>query len=108
MVECNFKDSSYMFGGQYYDGCILKNCGPMKNACDGDGCIFQRKKTTIEDLNIYWVYSGQTKGFHIQMAGEQIYFARDERDRDMFIAELKGRLLLNQSSKMGGNEDVQT
>ena len=41
--------------------------------------------------NIAWVYEGSSKGYFIKMNGETVHFNADERDRDMFVAELKLR-----------------
>lgn len=44
-------------------------------------------------VKISSVWHGDTQGWHVYMNGEMIYFTKDDRDKDMFIAELKGRLI---------------
>jgi hypothetical protein len=41
---------------------------------------------------IRYMYSGESQGYHVSMDGEQIFFTKDAYQRDMFIAELKGKL----------------
>jgi hypothetical protein len=38
------------------------------------------------------VFYGADQGYHISLNGEQVHFAKDSYECDMFIAELKGRL----------------
>jgi hypothetical protein len=49
---------------------------------------------TDEIIKIGWTYHGATRGYQIYMNDEQIHFAKTEYDRDMFIADLKARILL--------------
>lgn len=49
--------------------------------------------------SISWVYSREhgdgLKGwYYIRMGGDTVRVERDERERDLFIAELKARILL--------------
>lgn len=44
--------------------------------------------------SIYWIYKGETKAFHVMMKGAgQVHVAKTEFDRDMFIAQLKAKIL---------------
>lgn len=52
--------------------------------------------------SIRYVYHREYKGYTIRMKGAgQVYFTKDERDRDLFIAELKVRILTMMQGNSG-------
>lgn len=46
-------------------------------------------------LDITWI--GTKDGYFIKMNGEQIHYSKTIYDRDMFMAELKGKLFIAQN-----------
>jgi hypothetical protein len=46
--------------------------------------------------NIHWAYKGATEGYHIYLNDEQVHFTKDTYERNMFIAELKAKLKLEE------------
>ena len=57
-----------------------------------DGQAIINGKELYSMPTITWAYFGDAKGYRIFLDGEEIHFTTSERERDMFIAELKGRL----------------
>ena len=47
-------------------------------------------------------YSETTKGWHIELDGERVHFAKTDYERDMFIAELKARIKILRSGQEDG------
>jgi hypothetical protein len=43
-------------------------------------------------VRISWVYEGRFNGYFISVDGERVHFTKDDRARDMFIAELTARI----------------
>lgn len=52
---------------------------------------------------ISWV--GIQEGYFISLNGEQAHFAKTDYERDMFIAELKGRLKIAEESKQKDGQE---
>lgn len=56
---------------------------------------------------IHWKFNGAANGYHVYMDGVgEIYFTKDKRDRDVFIAELKGKLLAEGSAPFIKNDEL--
>lgn len=45
------------------------------------------------EIKIHYTFRGNDNSYHVFMNNEEIYSTKDGRDRDLFIAELKGRLI---------------
>ena len=54
------------------------------------------KKENQAGLKIHYSYHGCDNAYRVHLNGEQVYWTKDARDRDIFIAELKARLILHQ------------
>lgn len=45
------------------------------------------------NIELHYEFRGDTDGYHIMLNGEQVHFTKDQYECDMFIAELKIKIL---------------
>lgn len=55
----------------------------------------------MNEVGCYWE-GGLDGGYHIMLNGEQVFFTRDEYQKSMFIAELKAKIRVIESSPSKG------